>query len=59
VWLSLYDVSGRQVRTYLNNILDAGEYSLQRDLSDVSPGVYFVRLWTPSATLHERVVIAP
>jgi hypothetical protein len=59
VWLSLYDVSGRQVRTYLNNILDAGEYNLQRDLSDVSPGVYFVRLWTPSATLHERVVIAP
>jgi PKD repeat protein len=59
VWLGLYDVSGRQVRTYLNNILDAGEYNLQRDLSDVRPGVYFVRLWTPSAMKHERVIIAP
>jgi len=59
VWLGLYDVSGRQIRTYLNNILDAGEYNLQRDLSDVRPGVYFVRLWRPSAMKHERVIIAP
>jgi hypothetical protein len=58
-WLGVYDVSGRLVRTYLNNVMEPGEYDLRRDISDISPGVYFVRLWTPSATMHERLVVAP
>jgi hypothetical protein len=59
VWLGLYDVSGRLVSTYLNSVMGAGEYQMQRDISDVSPGVYFVRLATPSGTMHERLVVAP
>ena len=58
VWVGLYDLSGRLVRSMVDNTLDAGGYDLQRDLSDVSPGVYFVRLWTAQATRHERLVIA-
>ena len=58
-WLGLYDVSGRVVRTFVNNVMEAGDYDLRQDVSDVSPGVYFVRLVTPGATMHERLIVEP
>jgi len=27
------------------------------DLADVRPGVYFLNLWTPEASRHERLVL--
>jgi len=47
------------VRTFVNNVMEAGDYDLRQDVSDVSPGVYFVRLVTPGATMHERLIVEP
>ena len=47
--LSIYDLSGRRVKTLVNEILPAGEYSADWDITDssgepVASGIYFYRL---------------
>jgi hypothetical protein len=61
VQLELYDVSGRRVRSLASGTLAAGEHFTAWDGRDqrgnaVQPGVYFVRLVTPSRTFRARVV---
>jgi hypothetical protein len=61
VQLELYDVSGRRVRSLAGGTLAAGEHSASWDGRDqqgnaVAPGVYFVRLTTPSRSFHARLV---
>jgi hypothetical protein len=61
VRLELYDVSGRRVRTLVSGTLPAGEHTRAWDGRDerggaVRPGVYFVRLVTPSRTFNSRLV---
>ena len=61
VRLELYDVSGRRVRTLASGTLPAGEHSSAWDGRDehgnaVRPGVFFVRLSTPTRTFHARLV---
>jgi hypothetical protein len=57
VWIGIYDLSGRLVNTCLDHELRAGSYTFQPDLSDVRPGIYFLRLWTPHGTLRERFAL--
>jgi len=56
-WIGIYDLSGRLVRTCVDNTLRAGVYSFRLDLADVRPGVYFLRLWTPHGTRRERFAL--
>jgi flagellar hook assembly protein FlgD len=56
-WIGIYDISGRLVRTCVDNTLRAGVYSFRLDLRDVRSGIYFVRMWTPQKTLRERLVL--
>jgi len=44
VALTVYDVLGRQVETILNKHMQAGHHILQWNASDVSSGIYFVRM---------------
>ena len=56
-WIGIYDLSGRLVRTCVDNALRAGVYSFRLDLANVRSGVYFLRLRTPRGTLRERFVL--
>ena len=42
--ITIYDVSGRDVRTIVNEYKNAGYYTVQFDASGMSSGVYFYRL---------------
>ncbi len=44
VSLTLYDISGREVRSLLNEIKEAGYYSVSFNGSDLSSGIYFYSL---------------
>ena len=62
VKISVYDISGRLVRTVLDGDLDAGEYSRAWDgkdnfSKDASPGIYFLRMSTPERALQKKMVL--
>jgi hypothetical protein len=40
VSLELLDLKGRKIRTYINNTLNPGTYSIQMDLESLTQGVY-------------------
>ncbi|MFI5145342.1 MAG: T9SS type A sorting domain-containing protein [Ignavibacteria bacterium] len=42
--LTLYDISGKKVKTMFNRIADAGEYSIALDGSALASGIYFYKL---------------
>jgi parallel beta-helix repeat protein/predicted outer membrane repeat protein len=44
VRLTIYDLLGRQVRTLINEYMQAGSHRVILDASDLSSGVYFYRL---------------
>jgi hypothetical protein len=62
VKLSVYDISGRLVRTVAEGDMDAGEHSFAWDGRDgsarsVSPGIYFLRMSTPERSLQKKMVL--
>jgi hypothetical protein len=42
--LKVYDVTGREIRSYINSNIQAGTYSVDFDGNGLSSGVYFYRL---------------
>ena len=44
VKLILYDITGREVKTLVNEILDVGSYSRPFEAQELSAGMYFCRL---------------
>jgi flagellar hook assembly protein FlgD len=59
--LSVYDVSGRLVKSVYNGITDPGQHAARWDGRDgfgasVSPGVYFIRLATPEQSIEKKMV---
>jgi len=56
VRLGLYDLTGRLVHRFVDNLLDAGDYGFRVTPTDVSPGIYFLKLWTPEAARQEKLV---
>jgi hypothetical protein len=62
VSLSVYDVSGRLVRTVADGAVDAGEHIISWDgkdsqSRDVGPGIYFVRMSTPERSFQKKMVL--
>lgn len=62
VKLSVYDISGRLVKTLAEGDMDAGEQSFAWDGRDasarsVSPGIYFLRMSTPERSLQKKMVL--
>jgi hypothetical protein len=62
VEVSVYDVSGRRVRTLIRGVQPAGEHTVRWDGQDararrVTAGVYFVRLEVPGRSLSRPVVV--
>jgi hypothetical protein len=57
VQMGLYDVSGRQVRALVNELVPAGEHEVKADLSRLACGIYFLRLETPRVMQVKQVTV--
>jgi hypothetical protein len=57
VSLQLYDISGRLVKTLVDEYKKPGNYSVTLNSKTLSAGVYFLSLQTKSKRIIERVVI--
>lgn len=55
--ISVYDISGKRVKTLLNQNLNAGEYSLNFDAAGFSSGVYFYKLTAGTFTDTKKMVL--
>lgn len=55
--ITLYDASGRPVKTLFAGYADAGEHSLIWDGSDLARGTYFARLHTSSYSVVSKIVL--
>ena len=61
--LALYDLLGRRVRTLVDGVVEAGDFTRAWDGVDeggraAPSGVYFAKLVTPAATRSIRFVLA-
>ncbi|MCX6157030.1 MAG: T9SS type A sorting domain-containing protein, partial [Ignavibacteriae bacterium] len=55
--LRIYDVLGREVRTLVNEVKSAGNYSVDFNASEYSSGVYFYRLESNGFTDIKRMML--
>jgi hypothetical protein len=57
VRIALYDATGRLVKHLANETQPAGDYALNLDNAELSAGVYFVRIETPTAEANVPMTI--
>jgi hypothetical protein len=55
--LQLFDISGRLVKTLVNESKKSGNYSITLNSKTLSAGVYFLSLQTDLKRLIERLVV--
>ncbi len=55
--INIYDVSGRKVRTLVNSMQNAGDYSIRFDASNLASGVYFIKLHSSSYNAVEKIML--
>ena len=59
VTLTLYDISGRRIRTLVDGTLPAGVHQAPLSGDGLAPGVYYYRLETGVERLERRCVLLP
>jgi hypothetical protein len=59
ITLTLYDATGRDVATFMNGFMDAGEHDVPFQRSDLPSGVYFYRLEGGGQSQTRAMVILP
>lgn len=57
--LSVFDAAGRKVTELLDTHKSPGSYSLNRNVSHLSPGVYFVRMASDDQSSTAQIVVTP
>jgi photosystem II stability/assembly factor-like uncharacterized protein len=57
VTLRIYDILGREVRTLVNEIKSAGNYSVDFNGSNIASGIYFYKLESNSFTSIKRMIL--
>jgi hypothetical protein len=57
VWMNVYDVLGRRVRTLVDGIREAGEHEVTLRASDLASGTYVYRIRTNSSQQTGKVTI--
>jgi hypothetical protein len=55
--LTIYDVTGRQVKVLVNEVLSSGEHRITFEGSSLSSGVYFARLEAGNRMKTEKMVL--
>ncbi len=57
VTIKIYDISGREIRTLLNDTRAAGYYTVMFDASGISSGVYFYKIQTDGFSDLKRMLL--
>ncbi|MBI4722837.1 MAG: T9SS type A sorting domain-containing protein [Candidatus Stahlbacteria bacterium] len=57
VSLSLYDITGRLIKPFVDEDKEAGYYTVNWDTKDVSSGVYFIKLETVGYKVTKKLTI--
>lgn len=57
VTLKIYDITGREVKTLVNEIRKTGFYSITFNVSELSSGIYFYKLQAGSFNQTKRMVL--
>jgi hypothetical protein len=57
VALKVYDVTGREVKTLINENMSPGSYSITINLNDYSSGVYFYKLTANSFSDVKKMIL--
>jgi hypothetical protein len=57
VSLSIYDYMGREMKTLINNYIEAGPHFYSFDAGNISAGIYIVKLVTRDKILSSTIVI--
>jgi hypothetical protein len=57
VHLSLYDLNGKEVKSFINEQQDAGKHLIKADVSSLAPGVYYYRLQAGQFSDSKRMVV--
>nr|MBP9095726.1 T9SS type A sorting domain-containing protein [Ignavibacteria bacterium] len=55
--LRVYDITGREVRTLVNEKLSAGSYSYDFNASELPSGVYFYQLQTDDFIETKKMIL--
>jgi hypothetical protein len=57
VKIVIFDILGREVTTLVNELRNAGTYSVKFDASSLSSGVYFYSIQTPNFTETKKMLL--
>jgi len=57
VSLKIYDVAGREVKTLIDNKLEAGYHTIRLDGRNLPSGIYFARLITDGYKATKKLVL--
>ena len=57
VSLSVFDVTGRHVKTLFDGVAEAGVHTVNFDASNLSSGVYLVRMQSPAGVQTQRLLL--
>lgn len=56
-YISVYDLSGKEIGTLLNGDLEQGDHSLSLNINHFSKGVYLVKLITDSGIENQKLIV--
>jgi endo-1,4-beta-D-glucanase Y len=57
VQLTIYNISGQEIKTLVEEVLPAGKYTVDVELNDLAPGVYFYRLKAGGNSIQKKMVL--
>jgi len=57
VEMSIYDITGKLVKTLLKEEKNAGSYNINFDATNLSSGIYIYKLITPEITFSRRMIL--
>ena len=57
ITLNIFDILGREVATLLNEVKEAGNYSVKFDASKLSGGMYFAKLTTEHESQIKKILL--
>ncbi len=57
VKLAVYDISGRKIMTLVEENKSPGKYTVDADLTGLTPGIYFCRLETAGNSIQKKMIL--
>jgi hypothetical protein len=57
VYIKVYDVSGKEIKTLLDAELQQGDHSLQLNTTQFSKGIYFVKMISDDGIENQKLIV--